>query len=191
MTPRTKRTFAVLAIVFVAAALVWIFTHEDRSSWKIPIGTRAPVISIGDDHGVVLAADGSLWSWGDTKFGWHGLGFGTNVTMLPALRRIGTDTNWVDVSAGGSTTVALKSDGSMCGWGQSLYGQLGNTNTGREQPLPIRAFSGNDWKQVACAGPHTLALKTNGTIWSSGNNWAGQLGNGTTNRSRVPAQIGT
>jgi alpha-tubulin suppressor-like RCC1 family protein len=44
---------------------------------------------------------------------------------------------------------------------------------------------------VATAGPHSLALKRDGTLWSWGNNWAGQLGDGTTNHSRVPVRVGS
>lgn len=52
-------------------------------------------------------------------------------------------------------------------------------------------MAGNDWKQVAAGGTHSLALKADGTLWAWGDNWAGQLGIGSTNRERSEAtQVG-
>jgi len=119
------------------------------------------------------------------------LGLGSTVKTQARLRRIGVDTNWVNVAVGGSTTLALKSDGTIWAWGENLRGQLGDGSMAREQASPVCSVPGNDWKQVATAGPHSVALKRDGTLWAWGNNWAGQLGNGTTDNSRVPVQAGT
>jgi alpha-tubulin suppressor-like RCC1 family protein len=45
--------------------------------------------------------------------------------------------------------------------------------------------------QVAAGGNHTVALKSDGTLWAWGDNWAGQLGEGTTTDRHFPVQIGT
>ena len=45
-----------------------------------------------------------------------------------------------------------------------------------------------NWAQ-ASAGWHTAAVRTNGTAWAWGNNAQGQLGDGTTSHSTVPAQV--
>ena len=193
MTPRTKRRLAVSATIVVIALVLSLFIAltVHRSPFKLPTGTRAPAVAIGTSHGVILAPDGSLWTWGDcTLHGWHVLGLGPNVVKQPTLRQIGTDTNWVNVAVGGSTTLALKSDGSMWGWGENVSGQVGDGTAVRERLTPVRSLPGTDWKQVACAGPHSLALKRDGSLWSWGNNWAGQLGDGTTSSSRTPVQVG-
>jgi alpha-tubulin suppressor-like RCC1 family protein len=119
------------------------------------------------------------------------LGLGSNVRTQACLRRIGEETNWVNIAVGGSTTLALKSDGTIWAWGENIYGQLGDGSKVREQASPVRSVSGDDWKQVATAGPHSVALKRDGTLWSWGNNWAGQLGDGTTNYSRMPVRVGS
>jgi hypothetical protein len=36
-----------------------------------------------------------------------------------------------------------------------------------------------------------VALKSNGTLWAWGNNWAGSIGNGTTNSASAPVQVGS
>lgn len=44
---------------------------------------------------------------------------------------------------------------------------------------------------IAAGDFHTIALKSDGTLWSWGYNWKGQLGDGTTTERHAPAQIGT
>lgn len=45
--------------------------------------------------------------------------------------------------------------------------------------------------QVAAADSHTLIIKDDGSLWAWGNNWWGQLGDGTTTDKNSPVQIGT
>jgi alpha-tubulin suppressor-like RCC1 family protein len=57
--------------------------------------------------------------------------------------------------------------------------------------MPGPSVPGNDWKQVAAGGGYSLALKNNGTMWTWGNNWFGQLGIGGTKESPNAVQVGT
>jgi len=47
------------------------------------------------------------------------------------------------------------------------------------------------WKEVAAGSDHTLAIKTDGTLWAWGRNDYGQLGDGTTVNKNIPTQIGS
>lgn len=47
------------------------------------------------------------------------------------------------------------------------------------------------WQKISAGKEHTIAIKTDGTLWAWGNNGFGQLGNGTTTNSNTPIQIGT
>jgi hypothetical protein len=181
----------VLTVIGPVLAVVLFLGLFFKPNRRLPTGFKAPIVATGANHGVILASDGSLWTWGEDAFGWHELGLGSNVRTQAWPRRVGSDTNWVRVAAGGSTTLALKSDGTMWAWGENLYGQLGDGTTAREQPAPVRSVPGNDWKEVATGGPHSVALKRDGTLWSWGNNWAGQLGDGGTNFSRAPVRVGS
>ena len=69
-------------------------------------------------------------------------------------------------------------------WGYNNNGQLGvNDTTFRSTPVTT-LLGGNNWKSIAGGGVHTVALKTDGTLWSWGYNGNGQLGvNDTTYRS--------
>jgi alpha-tubulin suppressor-like RCC1 family protein len=177
--------------VLIVLAIIFLLISRGKNTQKLPIGSIRPSVAIGDNHAVILASDGSLWTWGESGFGWQVLGLGSNVRTQAWLRRIGDETNWVNIAVGGSTTLALKSDGTIWAWGENLHGQLGDGTTVQERATPVRSVPGNDWKQVATAGPHSVALKRDGTLWSWGNNWAGQLGDGTTNYSRVPVRVGS
>ena len=66
-------------------------------------------------------------------------------------------------------------------WGAGTSGQLGN-NTATNRSTPVTTLAGGaNWKQVAGAGggSHTAAIKTDGTLWTWGNNTQGQLGDNT------------
>jgi alpha-tubulin suppressor-like RCC1 family protein len=66
-------------------------------------------------------------------------------------------------------------------------GQLGNGNDAfHTRPVQGAALSGV--KAIAAGGYHSVALKNDGTVWSSGWNVLGQLGNGTTTQSLSPVK---
>ena len=62
-------------------------------------------------------------------------------------------------------------------WGTNPSGQLGN-NTITTRSTPITTLAGGaNWKQVSCGTEHTVSIKTDGTLWTWGYNYNGQLGN--------------
>ena len=69
-------------------------------------------------------------------------------------------------------------------WGPNIAGQLGiNDTTSRSTPVTT-ILGGTNWKSVAGGGSHTIAIKTDGTLWTWGINGDGQLGvNDTTQRN--------
>src|SRR3954452_24730820 len=200
---RTKLKTAVLAgtaAILVAGALAsaapQLFGQSNENlpagQSRLPTGTNTPAVAMGADHGIILASDGSLWSWGENSLGWPVLGLG-NVKAQSSLRRIGDESDWTQVTTSDSHVIALKSDGTIWGWGNNLSGQLGDGTSGRRatrktvSPGPF----GIDWKQVAAGGTSSYGLASNGTLWAWGNNWTGQLGIGTTTNSAEPVQVGS
>ncbi|MCI5224292.1 MAG: hypothetical protein D3924_16895 [Candidatus Electrothrix sp. AR4] len=103
--------------------------------------------------------------------------------------RIGEDSDWVGVAAGGWHNLTLKDDGSIWTWGFNYYGQLGDGSTDHKLS-PMRIGEDNDWIAVAAGGWHNLALKDDGSLWTWGGNWFGQLGDGSTTDRHSPVQIG-
>jgi alpha-tubulin suppressor-like RCC1 family protein len=73
-------------------------------------------------------------------------------------------------------------------WGENSDGQLGDgTLEDRDSPVPVSGLSGI--KSVDGGGEHSIALRTDGTIWTFGENNLGQLGNGTVNPSFTPTSV--
>ncbi len=99
------------------------------------------------------------------------------------------------ISAGGSHTLALLSDGTVMAWGANGSGQLGNGSTKNSHvPVAVSGLSGVSAIAAAQgvgagAGSHSLALLGNGTVMAWGSNNEGQLGDGSTTSSTVPVPV--
>lgn len=149
-------------------------------------------VSMGSRHGFVIKNNGELWGWGHNN--WYvGTGeAGANVE-ISVPTRIGSGT-WSEVSAGGDHTLAIKSDGTLWGWGGS------GANDGRAPfaGVPTLIDSGS-WSKVSAGGRgysstsqsfgHSMAIKSDGTLWAWGNNTYGQLGLGDVNNRSVLTQV--
>ncbi len=129
-----------------------------------------------------------LWGWGNNYRG--KLGDGTTVDKIVPTQ-IGSDPSWKQISPGYNHVVSIKTDGTLWVWGFNYYGQLGDGTT-VEKHSPIQIGSDTNWKQVESGGVnHSIAIKTDGTLWAWGFNSHGQLGDGTLVDKLVPIQIGT
>jgi len=153
---------------------------------KIGSETNWASVSAGSSHTVALKTDGTLWAWGSGF-----LGDGTaNSKSTPT--KIGSETNWASVSRGLNHTVALKTDGTLWAWGSNDEGQLGDGTSGEEnnKTTPTKIGNETNWASVSVGGRHTVALKTDGTLWAWGFNWERQLGDDTLQPSYTPKKIG-
>jgi alpha-tubulin suppressor-like RCC1 family protein len=127
-----------------------------------------------------------MWSWGNNTNGCLGLG---DTTAISSPQQVGALTNWLTVTAG-YFTKAIKTDGTMWAWGTNTNGRLGlGDTTARSSPVQIGALT--TWSKINPSSMNfSLAIKTDGTIWSWGPNSAGQLGLGDTTAVSSPVQIG-
>jgi hypothetical protein len=102
-----------------------------------------------------------------------------------------TLTGWVQVDVGLNHTIGLKSDGTLWAWGLNDNGQLGDGTTVSKN-VPTHIDTNTNWSSIAVIwGNHTVALKTDGTLWAWGKNDYGQLGDGTIISKTVPTRIGS
>lgn len=95
------------------------------------------------------------------------------------------------VALGGSHSLAVMSDGKVYAWGINDGGQIGLPGpfgASNYSPLPVQVNGVDSVKAAAAGDGHSLALRTDGTVWAWGRNDFGQSGTGgpTTN---VPAPV--
>jgi alpha-tubulin suppressor-like RCC1 family protein len=178
-------------------------TLTSRNS-PVQIGTARnwTAVAAGADHTLALKADGTLWAWGRNSFGQlgktvNGLPTGAPVASQSVPVQIGTDRNWVSVAADGSSSFALKGDGTLWAWGRNDAGQLGNGDPAplpADVAMPVLAANpgGSRYVAVSAGGRHTLALQADGTLWAWGDNRLGQLGQGQADQSphATPLRVG-
>ena len=96
------------------------------------------------------------------------------------------------VSAGMAHSAAVLTDGSLWAWGVNLDGQIGQGTFWGTHTSPVSVPSVNtNWASVSAGSFHTVAIQTDGTLWAWGNNYFGQLGDGTATSKSSPVRIGT
>ena len=100
------------------------------------------------------------------------------------------DTTWVQLSAGLTFSMGLKSNGTIWSWGSGYHGQLGKgNNSSTNSPSLVNANT--DWKQISAGNQSAAAIKNNGTLRTWGRNEYGQLGLGNNNNYNSPQKLGT
>ena len=141
---------------------------------------------------IALKTNGTLWGWGENNN--YEMGNGTCCANQLTPIQIGTDTDWVKIAVTNfsDTGFAIKSNGTLWGWGSNGSGILvaGSLTTAR--PTPFQLTPDTDWAFINPGSGHMLALKNNGTLWTWGSGAYGELGYGFDQSSSLtPTQIGT
>ena len=151
---------------------------------------NAVMLASGDNHIVVACADGSLVAFGADYSGQLGDGSTNNKStpeVLPSYAYFGV----IAVSAGsidtfavqGSVAIPALTSDQILAWGDDSLGELGDGKTGNTDSPRIQAYvlNRNLLNNVAVSADASLsvALKTDGTVWTWGTNSYGEMGNGT------------
>ncbi len=217
-----RRLLTQCALAAAVILILLLIVHQLKAppfsvGQALPPGRVRPRLVNTWNTAVLLAPDGSLWAWGGTRLAAASQSSLMNVFPVAGVfqfpQRIGSDSDWPQVSVGIQHTLALKNDGSLWGWGWNGQGEVGATNDSPDldftlsgwisQPevrqttpnlrydTPTRLGTDSHWSQICAGSAHSLALKNDGSLWSWGANRYGQLGDGTTNNSFVPTMIGT
>lgn len=125
-------------------------------------------------HSLALRSDGTVWSWGNNYYGQ--LGDGTTINRFTPVQVSGLS-NVICVAAGYTHSLAVRMNGTVFAWGSNHAGQLDINKDIRRGLTPTQVENLAGIKSVAAGERHSLALKTDGTVWGWGSNYC------------VPAQI--
>ena len=87
--------------------------------------------------------------------------------LLISISSISVAQCWQSTANGANYTLAIKTDGTLWGWGWNGFGQIGDGTT-IDAPTPIQIGTDTDWAHISANGNHNSAIKTNGTLWSWG-----------------------
>ena len=162
-----------------AQGQIWGFgAGLDKVPARIDGAARIVQIAAGAAHQLALRSDGTVFAWGRDDAGQLGLGTasGTPVSKPAPVSGLA---DVVALCAGTEHSVAVRADGVVFAWGANDAGQLGlGSADGAAHPTPgvVDLLSGVT--AVACGRDHTLALRTDGTVWAWGLGSSGQLGHG-------------
>ena len=198
-SPASITSAAVMPSSYIGKLFAW----GDNTSGQLGDGTvisRPTPVQIGSGNAwlnvssssttMATKTDGTLWTWGQNASG--KVGDGTIINRSSPVQ-LGSGANWSKVASNAYGCLATKTDGTLWSWGPNNHGVLGaGTIISRSSPVQVGALT--NWLNVAdgCYR-HTIATKTDGTLWSWGANDRGQLGQNISyqiNRSS-PTQVGT
>ena len=156
-------------------------------------------VAAGATHSLALATDGTIYAWGKNEYGQLGNDSTTNSPVPVAVKTAGTPMEGktiIQIHAGYEHSLALASDGTVYAWGRNNSGQLGkNDATDTHIPAAVQTLgtpmAGKVIVQLAAGNSQSMALASDGTVYTWGWNQYGQLGNGTTTNSRIPVAVVT
>lgn len=154
----------------------------------LPAGTRFTQVAAGAYISLALAADGTLYQWGNDGVGAvSSIPAAVNVSALP----IGT--RFIQIAVGQGHSLALAANGTLYAWGDNSLGQLGDgTVITHRTPQPVKVSSlptGTHFRQFVAGGYHTLAQATDGTLYAWGYDGYGCLGTDASTNPRLPAPV--
>lgn len=163
-------------------------TTGDRRLTPVAVSGLSGVtgVAAGTYHSLAVRFDGVVWAWGSNLSGQ--LGDGT-LTQRPTPVYVIDLSDVTSVTAGASHTLAVDADGTAWAWGSNYAGQLGNGYIYDRYHTPGQVSSLNDVTSIAAGVLHSLALRSDGSVWAWGWSRDGQLGDGTTAYRVTPVPV--
>ncbi len=129
---------------------------------------------------------GNLWVCGYNAYGQ--LGDNSTSNKSSPVQTVAKGSNWRDLSGSAFGSYAIKTDGTLWGWGANVVGELGD-NTIINKSSPVQTIcGGSNWKEVSSTYLRFTAIKTDGTLWTCGYNTHGELGDNSVINKSSPIQ---
>lgn len=144
-------------------------------------------LAAGQDHSCAVLDNGAVRCWGMNVSGQLGDG-GVELGLGP-VTPIGLDSGIVALAAGADHTCALTEQGGVLCWGANYAGQLGD-GSGQDRRVPTAvAGLASGVRAIAAGQRHSCAVLNSGEVRCWGFNFAGQLGDGSTQDRLSPVAV--
>jgi alpha-tubulin suppressor-like RCC1 family protein len=144
-------------------------------------------LSAGEGHTCALLVTGGIMCWGDNEYGQ--LGDGTTMNRLAPVEVSGLKSSIAILASGEFHTCVVTGNGAVKCWGLNENGELGDgTITLRRKPANVIGLT-EGVTALGVGQGHTCAVTSGGGVRCWGNNWDGQLGDGTTENHSTPTQV--
>jgi len=134
-----------------------------------------------------IKTDNTLWMWGNNERG--ELGQGNTTDQSSPIQIPGT--TWEQFDTNGMSSACIRTDGTLWVWGNNSQGRLGlNQSPGTlENVSSPKQVPGTTWKEINLGTEGAVAIKTDGTLWTWGNNDTGHLGHNNETDYSSPRQV--
>ncbi len=162
---------------------------QDRSVPTAVSGLDVAVssVGVGDVHSCAVTTGGDALCWGDNLFGQ--LGNGTSTSTLVPTPVSGLSGNVDAIVAGGLHSCALTRENTILCWGDNFFGQLGSAGQGEQlTPVPVSGLGGPA-QTITAGGSFSCALLVSGATQCWGDNFDGELGDGSTVDRSTPMDV--
>jgi len=132
---------------------------------------------------------GNLWACGDNRNGRLGNGLTTNVS---SPIQIGSLVKWASISANSGNSHGIRTDGTIWGWGNNNYSNLGISNLIHPMVAPIKMPGTTTWVTLTSGNDSGGIINSAGELWMWGYNAnSGMVGQGNTTNYSSPVQVGS
>ena len=160
------------------------------------VGKTIKEVTTGGFHTCALDTSSKMYCWGLNSSGRLGGGLTSILSNVPvAVNMSGALAGKTikQILAGGDHGCVVASDDKMYCWGLNNNGELGN-NSSVNSSVPVAVntdgvLAGKTIRQMSAGFSSTCAVDSEYNMYCWGYNDNGQLGNNSTNNSRVPARV--
>ncbi|MFS4459119.1 RCC1 domain-containing protein [Bdellovibrio sp. HCB2-146] len=198
-SPRMRRPHVMVSTLFGwgnnYASILSVSSAATYASTPCQANTKKWAKVVGEaNFSFGITEDGALWYWGNDGRGSFVHGNGVN-NLYSSPVRLGTAT-WTDIALSEDTALAIKSDGTLWGWGRNYTDAFPINVASDAVSLPlIAAGAGNPWVSVSAnyaqgAGSNTIGIRSDGYGYVFGSNNDYQLGLGDNTKRSAVVQIG-